>query len=34
VKAHRFSRQARESIVAAGGEVHELPWQRGGRRTR
>jgi large subunit ribosomal protein L15 len=34
VKAHRFSTSAREKIEAAGGTVEELPWQRGGRRTR
>jgi large subunit ribosomal protein L15 len=34
VKAHRFSVSAREKIEAAGGTVEELPWQRGGRRTR
>jgi large subunit ribosomal protein L15 len=34
VKAHRFSASAREKIEAAGGTVEELPWQRGGRRTR
>ncbi len=34
VKAHRFSAGAREKIEAAGGTVEELPWQRGGRRTR
>ncbi|MCL2626482.1 MAG: 50S ribosomal protein L15 [Cystobacterineae bacterium] len=26
VKAHRFSKGAREAIVAAGGVVEELPW--------
>lgn len=34
VKAHRFSESARQKIEAAGGTVVELPWQRGGRRTR
>jgi large subunit ribosomal protein L15 len=34
VKAHRFSASAREKIEAAGGTVEELPWQRGGCRTR
>jgi len=34
VKAHRFSASARAKIEAVGGEVVELPWQRGGRRTR
>lgn len=34
VKAHRFSASARAKIEAAGGEVEELPWQRGGYRTR
>jgi large subunit ribosomal protein L15 len=34
VKAHRFSASARAKIEAAGGEIEELPWQRGGRRTR
>jgi large subunit ribosomal protein L15 len=34
VKAHRFSASAREKIEAAGGTVEELPWQRGGSRTR
>ena len=34
VKAHRFSNSARAKIEAAGGEVEELPWQRGGYRTR
>ncbi|TET49735.1 MAG: 50S ribosomal protein L15 [Anaerolineales bacterium] len=34
VKAHRFSATARGKIEAAGGEVEELPWQRGGKRTR
>ena len=34
VKAHRFSSSAREMIEAAGGTVEELPWQRGGYRTR
>ncbi|HIE38442.1 MAG TPA: 50S ribosomal protein L15 [Anaerolineales bacterium] len=34
VKAHRFSAGARAKIEAAGGTVEELPWQRGGRRTR
>jgi large subunit ribosomal protein L15 len=34
VKAHRFSKSARSKIEEAGGAVEELPWQRGGRRTR
>ncbi len=34
VKAHRFSASARAKIEAAGGEVEELPWKRGGERTR
>lgn len=34
VKAHRFSTSAREKIEAIGGVVEELPWQRGGYRTR
>ena len=34
VKAHRFSASARTKIEAAGGVVEELPWQRGGYRTR
>jgi large subunit ribosomal protein L15 len=34
VKAHRFSASARAKIEAAGGMVEELPWQRGGYRTR
>jgi large subunit ribosomal protein L15 len=34
VKAHRFSASARTKIEAAGGTVEELPWQRGGYRTR
>ena len=34
VKAHRFSASARAKIEAAGGTVEELPWKRGGRRTR
>jgi large subunit ribosomal protein L15 len=34
VKAHRFSASARAKIEAAGGEIEELPWQRGGYRTR
>jgi large subunit ribosomal protein L15 len=34
VKAHRFSAGARAKIEAAGGKVEELPWQRGGYRTR
>jgi large subunit ribosomal protein L15 len=34
VKAHRFSASARAKIEAAGGEIEELDWQRGGRRTR
>ncbi len=34
VKAHRFSASAREKIEAAGGTAEELPWQRGGYRTR
>jgi large subunit ribosomal protein L15 len=34
VKAHRFSKSARTKIEDAGGVVEELPWQRGGYRTR
>ncbi len=34
VKAHRFSASARAKIEAAGGTVEELPWERGGYRTR
>ncbi|MCP4538578.1 MAG: 50S ribosomal protein L15 [Chloroflexi bacterium] len=34
IKAHRFSASAREKIETAGGVVEELPWQRGGYRTR
>ena len=34
VKAHRFSTGARAKIEAAGGVAEELPWQRGGYRTR
>ena len=34
VKAHRFSKSARSKIEEAGGTVEELPWQRGGHRTR
>jgi large subunit ribosomal protein L15 len=34
VKAHRFSNSAREKIEAAGGAMEELPWRRGGYRTR
>jgi len=34
IQAHRFSASARAKIEAAGGTVVELPWQRGGRRTR
>ena len=34
VKAHRFSASARAKIEAAGGEIEEVPWQRGGYRTR
>lgn len=34
VKAHRFSKSARAKIEDAGGAVVELPWQRGGYRTR
>lgn len=34
VRAHRFSASARAKIEAAGGEVEELPWERGGYRTR
>ncbi len=34
VKAHRFSASARAKIEAAGGTVEQLPWQRGGQRTR
>ena len=26
VKAHRFSKAAKEAIVAAGGKAEELPW--------
>jgi large subunit ribosomal protein L15 len=34
VKAHRFSASARTKIEAAGGTAEELPWRRGGYRTR
>ncbi len=34
IKAHRFSDSARAKIEAAGGTTEDLPWQRGGRRTR
>ncbi len=34
VEAHRFSDSAWAKIEAAGGVVEELPWQRGGYRTR
>ena len=34
VKAHRFSASARDKVEAAGGIVEELPWHRGGYRTR
>ncbi len=34
VKAHRFSASARAKIEKAGGVVEELPWRRGGYRTR
>ena len=34
VKAHRFSVSARTKIEAAGGVAVELPWERGGYRTR
>jgi large subunit ribosomal protein L15 len=34
VKAHRFSASARAKIEDAGGKVVELPWERGGYRTR
>lgn len=34
VKAHRFSASARAKIEAVGGVVEELPWRRGGYRTR
>ena len=34
VKAHRFSASARAKIEAAGGVAEELPWERGGYRTR
>ena len=34
VRAHRFSASARAKIEAAGGVVEELPWRRGGYRTR
>lgn len=34
VKAHRFSASARAKVEAAGGAVEELPWRRGGYRTR
>jgi large subunit ribosomal protein L15 len=34
IKAHRFSNSAKAKIEAVGGEIEELPWQRGGYRTR
>ncbi len=34
VRAHRFSASARAKIEASGGVVEELPWRRGGYRTR
>ncbi|NLE46658.1 MAG: 50S ribosomal protein L15 [Chloroflexi bacterium] len=34
VKAHRFSKSARQMIEQAGGAVEEIPWERGGYRTR
>ena len=34
VKAHRFSGSARAKIEELGGTVEELPWQRGGYKTR
>jgi large subunit ribosomal protein L15 len=34
VKAHRFSSSAQAKIEAVGGVAEELPWQRGGHRTR
>ncbi len=34
IKAHRVSESAEKKIVAAGGSVELLPWQRGGYRTR
>jgi len=34
ISAHRFSASAKAKIEAAGGEITELPWQRGGYRTR
>ncbi|MDY6878239.1 MAG: 50S ribosomal protein L15 [Chloroflexota bacterium] len=34
VRAHRFSASARAKIETAGGVVEELPWRRGGYRTR
>lgn len=34
IKAHRFSGGALKKIEAAGGTAEELPWKRGGRRTR
>lgn len=34
IRAHRFSGGAREKIEAAGGTAEDLPWERGGRRTR
>jgi large subunit ribosomal protein L15 len=34
IKAHRVSKSAEKKIVAAGGSVELLPWQRGGFRTR
>jgi len=33
-KAHRFSASARRKIEAAGGTIEELPYRRGGARTR
>ena len=34
VKVHRISASARAKIEAAGGTFEELPWKRGGHRTR
>jgi len=34
VRAHRFSASAKAKIEQAGGSVEELPWTRGGYRTR
>ena len=34
IQAHRFSASARAKIEDAGGTVEELPWKRGGYRTR